>query len=397
LTGQPDRTKTVASIDHWGGDYVQPSGKGIAVRWTGFYTPPASGPQLFISADTAADAHGDAYQLYVDDKLLLKGISGDGEPQSAELDLSAGKAVPIRFDYLSPAKMIRTGLAVLPAEEVLAPEVRKIAALADVAVVTVGHDESTEGEGHDRTFHLPPGQEVLIKAVASANPHTVVVLSAGGAVSTSGWLDRVPVLLHTWYAGSQGGKALAQVLFGRANPGGKLPISWWSREEDDPTFDNYYTTPDSEDSKYAEGVFLGYRAYGMAGRKPEFPFGFGLSYTTFAFSHLNVTPDAASSDTPITISFDITNTGHQAGADVAQLYVSDPSATVPRPERELKGFERIGLNPGESRHVTLPLNRRSLAYWDVDTHAWKVDPGKFVVHVGDSADNTPLTREFTVK
>jgi beta-glucosidase len=187
------------------------------------------------------------------------------------------------------------------------------------------------------------------------------------------------------------------VLFGRANPGGKLPISWWRREEDDPTFDNYYTTPDSEDSKYAEGVFLGYRAYGMAGRKPEFPFGFGLSYTTFAFSHLNVTPDAASSDTPITVSFDITNTGHQAGADVAQLYVSDPSATVPRPERELKGFERIGLNPGESRHVTLPLNRRSLAYWDVDTHAWKVDPGKFVVHVGDSADNTPLTREFTVK
>ena len=208
------------------------------MRWTGFYTPPTSGPQLFISADTPTDAHGDTYQLYVDDKLLLKGLSGDGEPQSAEVDLPAGKAVPIRFDYLSPAKPIRTGLAVLPAEEVLAPEVRKIAALADVAVVAVGFDESTEGEGHDRTFHLPPGQEILIKAVASANPHTVVVLTAGGAVSTSGWLDRVPVLLHTWYAGSQGGKALAQVLFGRANPGGKLPMSWWSREEDDPTFNS---------------------------------------------------------------------------------------------------------------------------------------------------------------
>ena len=151
--------KTVAAIDHWSGDYVQPSGNGLAVRWTGFYTPPASGPQLFISADTATDAHGDTYQLYVDDKLLLKGVSGDGEPQSAEVNLPAGKAVPIRFDYLSPAKAIRTGLAVLPAEEVLAPEVRKIAALADVAVVTVGFDESTEGEGHDRTFHLPPGQE----------------------------------------------------------------------------------------------------------------------------------------------------------------------------------------------------------------------------------------------
>ena len=397
LAGQPDRVKTVAAINFWSGDYVQPSGNALAVRWTGFYTPPASGPQLFISADTATDGHGDTYRLFVDDKLLLKGISGDGEPQSTEVNLPAGKAVPIRFEYMSPAKVIRTGLAVLPAQEALVPGVRKIAALADVAVVTVGFDESTEGEGHDRTFHLPPGQEILINAVASANPHTVVVLTAGGAVSTNGWLDRVPVLLHTWYAGSQGGKALAQVLFGRANPGGKLPMSWWSREEDDPTFNSYYTAPGSIDSKYTEGVFVGYRAYRMARRKPEFPFGFGLSYTTFAFSHLSVTPNAASPDTPITVSFDVANTGHQAGAEVAQVYVSDSSATVARPERELKGFERLVLNPGESRHVSLPLNRRSLAYWDVGSHAWKVDPGKFVVRVGDSAESTPLSQEITVK
>jgi beta-glucosidase len=397
LDGQPDRVKTVAAVNYWSGDYVQPSGKGLAVRWTGFYTPSTSGPQLFISADTPTDAHGDTYQLYVDDKLLLKGLSGDGEPQSAELDLPAGKAVPIRFEYLSPAKTIHTGLAVLPAEEVLVPEVRKIAAMADVAVVAVGFDESTEGEGHDRTFRLPPGQEILINAVTSANPHTVVVLTAGGAVSTNGWLERVPVLLHTWYAGSQGGRALAQVLFGRANPGGKLPITWWSREEDNPTFNTYYTAPGSEDTKYTEGVFVGYRAYGTDGRKPEFPFGFGLSYTTFAFSHLSVTPDAGSPDTPIAVSFDVANPGQQAGAEVAQVYVSDPSATVPRPEKELKGFERIVLDPGESRHLTLLLNRRSLAYWDVNSHAWKVDPGKFVVRVGDSAENTPLTQEFTVK
>ena len=116
--------------------------------------------------------------------------------------------MPIRFEYASNGDMIRVEMAVLPAQEALVPEVRKIAALADVAVVTVGFDESTEGEGHDRTFHLPPGQEILINAVASANPHTVVVLTAGGAVSTNGWLDRVPVLLHTWYAGSQGGKGV---------------------------------------------------------------------------------------------------------------------------------------------------------------------------------------------
>jgi beta-glucosidase len=394
---RPDRAKVVASVNHWNNDFVQPTGKTLAVRWTGYYTPQTSGPQLFITAGFTAGYSGDTYQLYVNDKLLLKETPGDGEPQSAEVNLEAGKAVPIRFDYVSQANLIRAGMVVLPPEDVLAPNVKKIAALADVAVVTVGFDSATEGEGHDRTFHLPPGQEVLIKAVAAANPHTVVVLTAGGSVSTGGWLDRVPVLLHTWYAGSQGGNALAQVLFGRANPGGKLPMSWWSREEDDPTFNSYYIAPGSDDSKYTEGVFLGYRAYGIAGHKPEFPFGFGLSYTTFAFSHLSVTPTTASADAPITVSFDVANTGHRAGAEVAQVYVSDPSATVPRPERELKGFERVMLNPGESRHVTVRLNRRSLAYWDVDSHGWKVDPGEFVVRVGDSAENTPLGQEITAK
>jgi len=396
IAGQPDRVKVVDSINHWNNDFVQPTGKTLAVRWSGYYTPQTSGPQLFVTAGFTAGYSGDVYQLYVDDKLVLKETPGDGEPQTAEVNIPAGKAVPIRFDYVSQANLIRAGMVALPPEEVLAPNVKKIAALADVAVVTVGFNSDTEGEGHDRTFHMPPGQEILINAVAAVNPHTIVVLTAGGSVSTAGWLEHVPVLLHTWYAGSRGGTALARVLFGD-NPSGKLPMSWWAREEDDPTFSSYYTAPGSDDSKYAEGVFLGYRAYGKDGRKPEFPFGFGLSYTTFAFSHLTVTPATASPETPITVSFDVTNTGKRFGAEVAQVYVSDPSATVPRPERELKGFERVTLNPGESRHVSVPLNRRSLAYWDVNSHGWKVDPGKFVVRVGDSVENTPLSQEFTVK
>jgi beta-glucosidase len=396
ISGQPDRVKVVASVNHWNNDFVQPTGKTLAVRWTGYYTPQTPGPQLFVTAGFTAGYSGDVYQLYVDDKLVLKETPGDGEPQSAEVDLPAGKAVPVRFDYVSQANLIRAGMVALPPEEVLAPNVKKIAALADVAVVTVGFNSDTEGEGHDRTFHLPPGQEILIKAVAAANPHTIVVLTAGGSVSTAGWLEHVPVLLHTWYAGSRGGTALARVLFGD-NPSGKLPMSWWAREEDDPTFNSYYTEPGSDDSKYTEGVFVGYRAYGKDGRKPEFPFGFGLSYTTFAFSHLTVTPATPSSDTPINVSFDVTNTGKRFGADVAQVYASDPSATVPRPERELKGFERVPLDPGQTQRVTLQLNRRSLAYWDVNSHGWKVDPGKFVVRVGDSAENTSLSQEITVR
>jgi beta-glucosidase len=205
------------------------------------------------------------------------------------------------------------------------------------------------------------------------------------------------VLVHAWYAGSQGGTAWVQVLLGNANPGGKLPMSWWSREEDDPTFNTYYLAPGTEDLKYSEGVFVGYRAYGKTGNKPEFPFGFGLSYTTFAFRNLTVSPVSGKAGEPITVSFDVANTGHLAGAEVAQVYVSDPSATVPRPERELKGFERVMLKPGETRRISIRLDRRSLSYRDVVSHGWKVDPGKFMVRVGDSTENTPLNQAFTVK
>jgi beta-glucosidase len=394
-SAQPDRVKVVSDIDFTGPDDVRSSGKTLAVRWTGFYTPPTSGSQLFLTKTIRGD--GDTYQLYVNEKLVVTETGSEGEPQSAEIDLSAGKPVPIRFEYTTRVNVIRVGMAALPAEEALTPEAKKVAALADVAVVAVGFDASTETEGHDRTFHLPPGQEFLIKAVAAANPRTIVVLTAGGSVATSGWLERVPVLIHAWYAGSQGGTALAHVLLGDANPGGKLPMSWWSREEDDPTFNSYYLAPGTEDLKYSEGVFVGYRAYGKTGNKPEFPFGFGLSYTTFSFRNLEVSPVSAKAGEPITVSFEVANTGDRAGAEVAQVYVSDPSATVPRPERELKGFERVILTPGESRRVSIRLDRRSLSYWDVVSHGWKVDPGKFVVRVGDSAENTPLNQEFTVE
>ena len=156
--------------------------------------------------------------------------------------------------------------------------------------------------------------------------------------------------------------------------------------------------PGTRDVKYREGVFLGYRAYGRPGQAPPlFPFGFGLSYTRFAFSHLSVTPQDASPNGPITVSFDVENTGERTGAEVAEVYVGDPSATVPRPAKELKGFKRVMLKAGEIAHVSLSLNRRSLAYWSVQSHGWKVDPGKFVVYAGDSSEHLPLQAEFTVR
>jgi len=394
FVGKPDRVSVVPNVDHWEDtEFTTPANKKLAVRWAGYYTPPTSEATCFI----AATKGGDSYRLYVNERLVLQGLPHRGEPQAAEIDLPASRPVSVRFDYLPDNDHRPFGLAAFPAADMLEPNVRKLAALGDVVVVSVGFTSETEKEGHDRTYELPPGQEDLIKAVVGANPHAIVVLTVGGSVATGDWLDRVPALLQTWYGGSEAGNALAAALLGRVTPSGKLPITWWRRVEDNPAYPNYYEEPGTHEVKYREGVFLGYRAVGKTGKKPLFPFGFGLSYTMFAFSHLSVTPQVASPEEPISVSFDVQNTGQQTGAEVAQVYVGDPSATVPRPEKELKGFERVELRPGETKHLVVKLNKRSLAYWDVNTHGWKVDPGQFVVYVGDASEYVPLRQEFTVR
>lgn len=231
----------------------------------------------------------------------------------------------------------------------------------------------------------------------AVNPHTIVVLTAGASVDTSQWIESVPALLQGWYPGDEGGRALAEVLLGRLNPSGKLPISFERRIEDNPAYANYYEIPGTHDINYKEGIFLGYRYCDRSPIKPLFPFGFGLSYTTFEFSHLSVSPTAAAADGPITVSFEVQNTGQRAGAEVAQVYVGDPSARVPRPIKELKGFQRVELQAGERKQVSINLDRRSLAYWDVKSKGWKVDPGKFVVYVGDSSASVPLEAAFNVR
>lgn len=215
------------------------------------------------------------------------------------------------------------------------------------------------------------------------------------------WVENVPALLHNWYPGQEGGRALAQILLGERSPEGHLPVSLDRSWEENPVHDSYYAAPvpagQTPHVEYKEGVFLGYRYYTTYDKQPLFPFGFGLSYTTFSFSHLSVSPQQASADTPITISFDVTNTGSREGADVAQVYIGDPSAQAKRPAKELKGFEKVRLAPNQTQHVSVTLDRRSLAYWSDAKSNWQVDPGRFIVFVGDSSANTPLTLNFSVQ
>ena len=369
-----------------------------SIRFTTEYVPAKTESYLFLVGAGGSDA----YKLIVDGNPVLDQPSREGQaPRYVELPLTAGKAASIELDYWPDAAYPRIGLGIRGVEELVSPEAKKIASIADAALVSVGFDASTESEGFDRTYELPFGQDQLIQAVMHANPHTIVSITAGGNVDMHRWLEAVPALLHNWYPGQEGGHALAEILLGQYSPEGHLPVSFERSWDENPVHDNYYAAPvpkgETPHVNYNEGVFLGYRYYTTYDRKPLFPFGFGLSYTAFSFANLKVSPEQTSADGPITVSFDVTNTGQHAGATVAQVYVGDPSAAVKRPLKELKGFEKVRLGPGDTHHVSIALNRRSLAYWSEDTKAWQVDPGKFLIFVGDSSDNTPLTQDFQVQ
>jgi beta-glucosidase len=389
FTGAPDRSATVGEVNgfgpwHWG---PPPTIKGY--RWTGYYTPKKSGKQRFILAGMGRDG----YKLYLNNSLVLEESSAEGQvPHAVDADFPAGQAVAVKLEYNPGFEGMSLGFGATPVADLLDPVAVKLSAKADVVVLCAGNSPQTESEGQDRTWQLPTGQDELIKAVLDANPKTIVLVTSGGGVDTHHWLDRTPAFLQTWYAGQEGGRAVAQILLGQVNPGGKLPISYERNLEDNPTYKNYYTNPGTRDIHYNEGIFVGYRHYDRSETKPIFPFGFGLSYTTFAFSNLSVNGSG-----PISVTFEVRNTGKRVGAEVAQVYVGDPSATVPRPVKELKGFARVELKPGESRKVSVTLDRRALSYWDVTGKDWKVDPGKFTVYVGDSSVNVALKADVTVR
>lgn len=394
-------TPVVTHVQHITGwkseEWTAAAAERHSVRFTATFLPKKTGSYLFLVAAGGADS----YKLKIDGKETLTQPSAEGQaPRSIEVPLTQDKPASIELDYWPDASYQRIGLGIRAADELVAPEVRKLAALADAAVVSAGFDTTTECEGYDRTFALPWGQDRLIQAVSAANRNTIVAVTAGGNVDMSAWLGSVPALLYDWYPGQEGGRALAEILLGERSPEGHLPASFEKSWQDNPVHDSYYPASDQTGKirhvQYSEKLLVGYRYYTTMHKEPLFPFGFGLAYTTFSFSNLQVSP-AAAPDENVTVTFNVTNTGQHEGATVAQLYVGDPSATVERPVKELKGFQKVRLFPGETKPVSISLDRRALAYWDTATSNWKVDPGRFVVYVGDSSANTALTRDFMVR
>ena len=273
-------------------------------------------------------------------------------------------------------------------------EAAAVAKKTKAAVVFAGLPDAYESEGYDRThLRLPACQIRLIETVAEANPNTIVVLYNGAPVEMP-WIGKVKAVLEAYLGGQAVGEATVRVIFGDANPCGKLPESFPLKLEDNPSY--LYYGGEGDVAEYREGVFVGYRYYDKKKMDVLFPFGYGLSYTTFEYSRLRLSSDRITDAASLTVTVTVKNTGDRAGKTVVQLYVGDTESTPIRPVRELKGFEKVALQPGESKEVSFTLDKRSFAYWNQQIHDWHVETGKFTIEAGASSRDLPLKAEVTV-
>jgi beta-glucosidase len=379
-----------------------PSPGAFSARFSATIKPTVSGAQVFkVRADGP-------YKLWVNDELVLQ---SDGVPYSGDVvnalttsgktpALVAGKSYSVKLEYqriqgnFIPALGGVTGVQMSWAA--LRPP--KDLAKYDAVVIATGSNYEHEGEGSDHGFELPDQQAELISFVTKANPNTIVVMHGGGVADMQPWSNKVGASLQAWFPGQQGGQALAEILFGKVNPSGKLPITIDKKIEDNPSYASY---PDPAayrgdnaltEMTYSEGLYMGYRGYDKKHAKPLYPFGYGLSYTTFDYSDLKLSTNVMAPGSTVDVTFKVTNTGDQAGFEVAQLYVHPNNPAVDRPEKELKGFTKVYLQPGESKTVSIPIDSRSLAYYVEKTDSWDVDAGKFKILVGPDSETLPLDR-----
>jgi beta-glucosidase len=402
LSGDPVHTTvTDRTRVNWQKNFVREVTPGsFSARFSGILTVPETGEY------TVGTAGPGLSRLLIDGSMVVDNWSdrpADEQPweapeRTAELHLTAGQPYQLVVEC-SPRKAfdwapLQIGcLPTVPPDSIDAAAA--LAARCDVAVVFAGLTDEWESEGFDRMdMELRGDQVQLIERVAAANPNTVVVLNLGSPVAME-WLDRVPAVLQAWYAGQEAGHAIADVLFGDVNPSGRLPTTFPRRLKDNPAYINY----PGENGKvhYGEGLFVGYRYYDKKDIRPLFPFGYGLSYTTFAYRDLTLSATECAPGDEIKVSVTLENTGARAGQEVVQLYLRDVESRLVRPEKELKAFAKVALDPGETRTVTLTLDQEALSYYDPAQEGWVAEPGEFEVLIGRSALDLPLTGRFTLK
>jgi len=397
MTGTPLFQRTDSTLDsHWGEDAPRAdmNADDFGVRWTGTLRPRHTGTYRLALVGTVK------FQFYLDDSLVVQSVypTHDGEfpdprfAQSEPLQLTAGHSYRLRVDGEESYGEAELQLLWATPPEALESEAVAVARRADVVVLCLGLTARLEGEemrvaipgfsGGDRTsLHLPAPQEHLLERIAALGKPTVLVLLSGSAVAVTWAQEHVPAILEAWYPGQAGGTAIAEVLFGTYNPGGRLPVTFYRDVADLPPFDDYR---------------MAGRTYRFFEGAPLYPFGYGLSYTTFRYDRLRISSDTLRGGDTVTVSVDITNTGARVGDEVVQLYLRYPSSRVARPKRDLRGFRRVTLQPTETRTVTFPLAAAALRYWDPVGHRWAIENGPVVVESGASSADIRLTTTLIV-
>lgn len=396
LEGEPVYTTVEKDLDfNWGWNSPKEGVVNLdkwSAKFTGKFKSPGDGwYEIGFWVDNGV-------RLYIDGEKVLDAWVGAnaGKFYSTRYKFEKDRTYDIRVDFYENIGtcQLQLGLASYNVEE----EIQKAVVAAkksDVVVLALGLDPTLEGESVDRvSLGLPEDQLKLADKVLEANNNTVVVLYNGTPITMDGWLEKVPAVVETFYPGQEGGNALANILFGDVNPSGKLPLTFPKKWEDTPVADSY--PGEKEVAYYTEGIFVGYRWYDKKNIEPLFPFGYGLSYTTFEFSDLKLSKKSMTENDTLIIKATIKNTGKIAGEEVVQLYISDKKASVEREVKSLKGFKRVSLKPNESKTVTMKIDKSALSFYDVDSKSWVVEPGEFEVLVGNSSRNILLKDTFTI-
>ena len=398
LEGDPALTRIDKQVDfNWISNSPAPGvvqDEQFSVRWTGQLVAPGSGLyEIGVNADNGV-------RLFIDGKCVVDAWT-DANPdelKSGYVDLKAGRKYDIKIHFYENRGWAMAILGMAPAAN-SNQEIKnavKLAEQSDIVILCVGLEIQHEGEAKDRTeLELPDEQIDLIKAVTAVNKNTIVVLNNATPILMNQWLDKVPAVVEALYPGQEGGNALADILFGDVCPSGKLPVTFPKRWEDSPVCRTY--PGEKPVSHYTEGIYVGYRHFDKKNIAPLFPFGSGLSYTTFEYSDLEITPKSIGQNGTVTVHMNVKNTGEMSGDEVIQLYVQDLQSGIDREIKSLKGFKRVVLKPGGTKRVTFKLDRNSLAFYDVKTKQWVAEPGEFKVMIGSSSRDISLTGTFTLR
>ena len=393
LKGEPAFVKIDTTVCIPNGYHIAAENKGIpydhcSMRWSGVVRPDKTAGYRFVVRGF------DGFRLKVGDETVINEWRDQGiTTREAVVRMEAGREYPVVLEYFANVHPVDIWFG-WREDRLLFDEAADAARKADVAVVNIGFNESSERESNDKTFTLPQYQDSLVNTVAAANPNTVVILNSGAGADVSRWVDNVPALLDIFYAGQEGGTAVGEILFGDVCPSGKLPVTFDRRWEDNPAYPYYYDPDGDRRVSYGEGLYVGYRHYDAAGTKPRYAFGYGLSYTDFAYSGLKV---SAEGGCRYRVSFKIRNTGSCGGAETAQLYIRPIEPEVERPCKELKGFEKVYIAEGETAEVEILLDSSAFSYFKTRTRDFGYDPGKYEILVGSSSDDIRLRKTITVE